>query len=365
MDFNYFLPTKIISGRNCLVNNGKVFDSFGKRALIVTGGSSAAKSGALIDCISVLENSGIQYITFSEIEPNPTTVSCLKAGKIARSFEADFVIGIGGGSVLDSAKAIALFACCETDDHLSLYSRKIPSPHLPVVLIGTTAGTGSEVTGVSVLTNPETGRKKSISGADCYADVSFCDYGYTCSVPENVTVSTALDAFCHAVEAYLASSCNQMTALFSEKAIRLLSKYILSECKLELNDELRNILYTASIYAGLAINNAGTDFPHTVGYYLTENYGVSHGNACAVFMPVLLERAEKYCPEKLEAVLDFMKTDTVTLGKAVKRASSVDIKISLDEAEKAAARWSAGVKNFDRSPGGFTCEDAVAALTSI
>ena len=365
MNINAYMPARIVSGKNCVRENAALFAALGKKCLIVTGGSSAEKSGALADCISALESRGIAYARFSGIEPNPTVESCYEAGTLARETGADFIVGIGGGSAQDAAKAVAIFAACPEMQLMDIYTRTIPAQRLPLALIGTTAGTGSEVTGVSVLTNGATGRKKSISGADCYADVSFCDYRYTCSVPFDTTVSTALDAYCHAVEAYLASSCNDLTALYALKAVDILYGFVTAPTADALTDALRERLYIASIFAGLAINISGTDFPHTVGYYLTENYGVPHGKACAVFMPVLIERAKKYCPEKLGAITAITNREPDELAAMIKAAAAVDVKIGREEAENVAQRWTAGVKNFDRSPGGFTVEDAANALMGI
>lgn len=365
MNLDFYMPARIISGRDCVIKNAALFSSFGKKAMIVTGGSSAKKSGALDDCFSALRQNEIEYTVFDGIEPNPTTVSCHKAGAESAAFGADFIIGIGGGSVLDAAKAVALFAADPSLGHLDLFSRAIPCRHLPVVLIGTSAGTGSEVTGVSVLTNPETGRKKSISGADCYADAACCDYKYTMSLPYDQTVSTSLDAFCHAFEAYVASSANDLTDSFAEKAFALLKVSLLSCYSVPLTDKIREDLYLASIYAGLAINNAGTDYPHTVGYYLTENFGIPHGKACAAFEPSLVLRTEKYNPEKLSSALSVLGCDKDTLINCLRKSAGVNIKIEKKDADAIAQRWSAGVKNFDRSPGGFTVRDAAEVLASI
>lgn len=364
MNFDYFMPAKIISGKNCVKENASVISSFGNNCMIVTGGHSAKTSGALDDCISVLDSCGIAYCVFDGISPNPSSECCFNAGRIANEKKVDFLIGIGGGSALDAAKAIAIYGRNDYTLPDDIYGRKVPAAKLPVILIGTTAGTGSEVTGVSVLTNSD-GRKKSISGADCYADVSFCDYTYTLSVPVAVTVSTALDAFAHAVESYLSSSSNEISELFSLKAIRMLSGYILSSCAIIPDESLREQLYTASVYAGLAINKAGTDFPHTVGYYLTENHQVPHGKACAVLMPCLLERAKKYCPEKLEAICTAMCSDCDSIANAIRKACDLNICIDKESAAAVALRWAGGVKNFDRSPGGFTYKDAEEALISI
>ena len=365
MKINSYMPARIVSGKNCLTENASLLAALGKKCLIVTGGRSAEASGALADCLAALESVGVTSERYGKIAPNPTVESCYEAGALARECGADFIVGIGGGSAQDAAKAVAIFAANPSMDVMTIYTRSIPAKRLPVALIGTTAGTGSEVTGVSVLTAGQTGRKKSISGADCYAAVSFCDYRYTLSVPFDTTVSTALDACCHAVEAYLAASCNDLVALYALKAVGLLHGFAGAPSSDLLTEDLRERLYIGSLYAGLAINIAGTDFPHTVGYYLTETYGVPHGKACAVFMPVLMERAKKYCPEKLGAIEEITGCDAAAFAEKIKRAASVNVTIRKEEAERVAQRWSAGVKNFDRSPGGFTVEDAADALAGI
>ena len=364
MKFNFYMPARVISGKGAVRANSAVFGKLGRQCLIVTGGASAKKCGALDDCVFALEQANVRYEIFSGIEPNPQTCTCFKAGALARETGAQFIVGIGGGSPMDAAKAVAVYAANPDMEELAIYTRSIPAKALPVVLIGTTAGTGSEVTGVSVLTNSVTGKKKSISGADCYAAVSFCDYSYTVNVPETITVSTALDAFAHAAESYLAASANELSRVYAARAMQLLRPFLLTLGEpFSVNEAQREALYTASVYAGLAINISGTCFPHTVGYYLTENYGVPHGFACIAFMPELLRRAKKYCPETLgamEAVLDLSAAELAAL-----LAKGVRFCVSVPAEEAASAVYPASIKNFDRSPGGFAEADAKAALAAF
>lgn len=361
-----YMPVKVISGRDCVLKKGSCIKNYGKKCLIVTGKHSAEKSGALFDVKKLLESNCIEYSIFDKIEPNPETLTCKEAGETAREYGADFIFGVGGGSVLDAAKAVAIFAGENIGYHADIYNRMVPAVHLPVILLGTTAGTGSEVTGVSVLTNSDTGIKKSISGPDCYADVSFCDYKYTMTASVSTRITTALDAFCHAGEAFVASSSNDLSETYSLKALTLLKDFILSD-KLygELSENESESLYRASLYAGLAINIAGTCFPHTVGYYLTENHGVPHGKACAVLFPALLQKAKKYCPEKVEAILSCMNTDYEALISSVKKLSLINVKVTENEVDEISLRWKNGVKNFDRTPGGFSYEEASVALKEL
>ena len=369
MNIDSFMPVRLITGRGCVVASAGVFRRYGARCLIVCSRNAARVSGALADCEAALDAGGISYAVFDRIEANPLTATVHAAGETARQIGAEFIVGIGGGSAMDAAKAAAIFAENPGMGHTDLYTRAVPAKALPVLLIGTTAGTGSEVTGVSVLTNADTGRKKSISGPDCYAAVSFCDYGYTMRLPTGITESTALDAFAHAVESMLCANTNDMSALYARRAIGLLTPYVTSillSRPAPLSEEERESLYIASIYAGLAINITGTAFPHTVGYYLTEQYGVPHGFACAAFMPALLKRAQKYRPDLLGAVLDAAGEPLDSLIAVVGAAARQPlITIGREEALAAAERWKTGVKNFDRSPGGFTWEDAADALAAF
>lgn len=359
-----YMPARCIIGQNAITENSALLAGFGKSCLIVTGRRSAKICGALDDAVNALNKENISCAVFDGIGENPLVSDCRKAGEAAREANADFIFGIGGGSVLDASKAIAIYAANPGLAPMDIYKRVYDDPPLPVVLAGTTAGTGSEVTGVAVLTNDETGIKKSISGADCYARLSFCDYTYTASMPYSVTVSTALDAFAHAVEGFFTPKCTGIPEIYAENCIPRIYECLkkLAEDK-TVDPALREPLYEGSIYAGMVINTCGTAFPHPLGYVLTENYGIPHGTACAAFFGHFLDRCLKFAPEKAEKLVRM--TDEPGKLRAV-IASLVDlkgIKISADEAEKYSLRWANAVpKNFLSSPGSLTREEAAKLL---
>lgn len=362
-----YMPVKCAWGNNCVIENSDMLVPLGKSCLIVTGKNSAKKSGALDDAVKALEKHGISYEIFDEISENPLISACHRAGEAARKANAQFILGIGGGSVLDGSKAIAIYASNPELAPIDIYKREYNNPPLPVVLIGTTAGTGSEVTAVAVLTNDETGIKKSISGADCYAAVAYCDPKYTASMSYKTTVSTALDAFAHAVEGYFSPKCNGVLRLFAEKCIPELYRCLNELSKADtVSPELREPLYYSSIYAGLVINTCGTAFPHPLGYVLTENYGVPHGMACAAFFSPYIDRCAKFAGEKFS---DFCRmTDEIETVKAV-IASLTDLsgaEIGEENAKKYALRWQSIIpRNFTASPGGLTQEEAARILALV
>jgi alcohol dehydrogenase class IV len=352
-------PVNVIGGYNAVPDNAELLSQFGKSCLIVTGSTAAKKSGALDDVEKALVTRGIEYSVFDGVTENPPTEVCFEAGRQARENKADFIIGIGGGSALDAAKAVAVYA---TNPQISsadlIYSEPVANKPLPVVLVGTTAGTGSEVTGVSVLTDTK-GKKKSVKGENYYAALVFADAKYTCSLPFAVTVSTALDALCHATESFFSSRSEEQSVKAAETAIPLIWNELTGlEKSGKLPDrEARERLFDGSIYAGAAINITGCGFPHTVGYYLTEKHGIPHGRACAVFLPAFVGRGIRYLPEKAERYFDLIGTDPVSFEKTVLSLADVNVKIDSSELEAYLKNWQSA-PNFDKSPGGFDAQQA-------
>lgn len=285
------MPTKVFIGKNVLFENKNLFLSLGQRCLIVTSKTAAKKSGAYNDLINILDSLNIQHLLYDHINQNPSAQSCIEAGKLGYQNNVDFIIGIGGGSALDAAKAVSIFASNPQIDEKGMYDQKYDHV-LPIVCIGTTSGTGSEVTKVAVLTNSK-GLKKSTHNDLLYPTYSFGDPTYTMSLNEDFTKSTSLDAIAHALESYFSRKANTITRSYSIDAIKLILP-ILNDHKENLTNltyKEREDLYIGSILAGLAISQTGTCFPHTLGYYLSESKNIPHGYACALYTNDIVE----YC----------------------------------------------------------------------
>ena len=366
MDFNFFSPINVKSGKDCVGESSALLKGFGNRCIIVTGSGSAKKCGALDDVTKALEKEDISYVIYDKITENPRLDHCHEAGCIARDYGAHFVIGIGGGSPLDAAKAVAVYAANPSFSQEDIYTVAEREKALPIVAIGTTAGTGSEVGRVSVLTNPVTGRKKSIAPNDCHPSLTLADPKYTYSMPYSVTVSTALDALSHVLEGYMSVKCGDMPTLFGEKAIALIWEGLsfLHREKTVPDEKLREKLYYGSLYAGLTLAYCGTAFPHPLGYILTENYGIPHGKACTAFMGEFIDRAAEFTPEKAQKALTIMGTDIGSFKKIISELTDLpEIKITAEQIEKYCERFDTAPANFKFSPGGFTKEDAVKIFT--
>lgn len=363
--FNFCMPAEILSGKGIVKTSSEIFATLGKKCLIVTGKSSAEKCGALADVTAALKAAGVEYLVFNEITENPLTVTCCDGGRAAREFGADFVIGIGGGSPLDAAKAVCVYASNEHIVNDWIYTEEITNAPLPLVLIGTTAGTGSEVTGVSVLTR-ENGRKQSISGKNFYAKYVLADPTYTYSVPAATTVSTALDAFAHAVESYFSKKHDFLSRKFSclavSEIVPLLFK--LKDADFKLREDERDSLYFASLYAGLALNKGGTCFPHGMGYALTEDYGLPHGLACAVFIPAFLKEAKKGDGKGYAEIIKATGVSENELFKVLDSLCKADITIPIEKIEEYRVRWST-LKNFKNSPTDFGADDGASLVNNL
>lgn len=360
--FNFLMPAEILSGKGIVKNSENIFSHLGKKCLIVTGRTSAKKCGALADVTSVLEKANIEYLLFDKITENPLTSACCEGGRAAREFGADFVIGIGGGSPLDGAKAVCVYAANEHIVNDGIYTDEIKNPPLPLVLIGTTAGTGSEVSGVSVLTR-ENGRKQSVSGKNYYAKYVLADSSYTYSVPAYTTVSTALDAFAHAAESYFSKKHDFLSRKFSCLALSEITPLLFKfkNADFSLSEDERDRLYFSALYAGFALNKGGTCFPHGMGYALTEDYGVPHGMACAVFIPAFLKESKKGDSEGYAELIKSTGVSESELLKLLDTLCRADIAIPIEKIEEYRVRW-ATLKNFKNSPTDFGADDG-ASLT--
>lgn len=285
MNLNSFMPVKLVTGPGCVRASAKELAKLGDACLIVTGRNSAKACGALQDVTDTLAGNGQRWVLFDGIGQNPRLTDCMAAAEKAIEAKAAFVVGIGGGSAMDAAKCIAVLAANPGMTQTQLYAFDWANAPLKTVAVGTTAGTGSEVTKVAVITTPD-GRKKSFHHEAVFPALALGDPGYTMSLPPMVTRSTMVDVLAHCAESFFSRSANHISRCYAVEGIRLLLPVfrVMAESGCEnLDYDTREALYCASIYGGLAINVTGTCFPHTIGYLLTETFGIPHGTACAVF----------------------------------------------------------------------------------
>lgn len=363
----FFVPTDMRIGSGIVSDSADRLAALGSRCLIVTGKRSAAACGALADMAAALDAAGVAYAQYDGIGQNPTVESCRAAGDAAAQFGAEYIVGIGGGSPLDAAKAAAVFAGNPALDDASLFTYAWPQRILPVVCVGTTAGTGSEVTPVSVLTNAA-GRKQSIRDDRLYPALSLGDGRYLRALPEHFLRSCAVDAAAHCVESYFNRNHTDVSRIFALRGLEILRplfEKMRDSGTQSLTDADRERLYLASIYGGYAISVTGTAFPHALGYYLTESHSVSHGIACGVFLPAFLRHSRQCEPAaaaRLETVTGYGIQAWIALLDAVMPPCGV--RLTAEQMDALQVRY-ANNSGIARSPGEINAQTLYAILTEV
>ncbi|MDF2500167.1 MAG: iron-containing alcohol dehydrogenase [Anaerosporomusa subterranea] len=303
MQFRFFMPTKLYFGSNCIQENKEEFLQWGKKALVVTGRNSARLSGALADLTRTLEQAKIDYELFEQIEENPTIEAVEAAGLVARRFKPDMIIAIGGGSPLDAAKAIAVLAVNDMPAR-KLFDGGFAVQPLPILAVPLTAGTGSEVTPYSILTDVERQTKRSFSDPSIFPKVAFLDARYTQTLSRSVTVNSAVDALSHAIEGYLSRRSTPVTDCMALEAIRSFGavKQALLNGIFTLPD--REALLQMSLVAGIVLAQTATTVVHALGYSLTYFSGIPHGRANGLLLAEYLRFNAPVIPEKVNSVLE-------------------------------------------------------------
>ena len=276
MEFSYFLPVNIQFGWNKVDNIADFAAPYGKKALIVTGRTSAKKSGLYDRVVAKLDAAHISHVLFDQVDANPLTTTALGGAALAKSESCDMVIAIGGGSIMDCAKGIAFMAVNEGDINDYIFNRKTSDNALPLIVIPTTCGTGSEGNGFGVLTNPETGDKKSLRCNAIVPKVSIVDPAVMGTMPPHVLASVGFDALCHNIEAYTSKTAQPFTDALAHYAVTLLAQYLVplykhvkatAEAKPAVLNETQltkawESVTLASTIGGMVINTAGVTLAH-------------------------------------------------------------------------------------------------------
>lgn len=302
--FTYFQPTDIRFGRGMINEVGKIVSSYGKRCLLVTVPAENI-FGPLFDRIKArLKEAGVEVAHFDGVIPNPTT-DCVTAGaNIAKEFHADVVLGVGGGSSMDTAKAIAVEATHPGTAWDYLFFKTPPtSKTLPIIAVSTTSGTGSQVTQVAVMTETQTKTKSAIYNSIVYPRVAIVDPDLVRSLPKHITASTGFDVFCHAFESYLHPAASPYTDLLALDAIRLVAEYLPKVFEDGSYMEGREAMAWADTLAGLCIANAGVTLPHGIGMTISGHCPqIMHGESLAVTYPEFTRFTYPYAIPKFAAM---------------------------------------------------------------
>ncbi|MCR5142372.1 MAG: iron-containing alcohol dehydrogenase [Ruminococcus sp.] len=310
MIHHYNISDSMIFGRGKLNVIGKTAARFGRKALIVTGGSSSKKSGALDRLRNYLEDGGIRFELFDKAAPNPLTTTAEEGAKIAVEKECDMVIALGGGSVIDCAKAAAYLAVNEGDINDHIYDRIESRGALPIIAIPTTCGTGSEGNGFAVLTNPENGDKKSLRRKDIIPCTAIIDSELMETMPKSVLASVSFDALCHSMEAYLSKAGQPITDHYALQGMKIIADNLVNVYNGYNDPAAWDALAWASTLGGMVIHTAGVALPHGMEHPVSGLKNIVHGRGLAALTPVITEASAEYAPEQYEAISKILRGRT-------------------------------------------------------
>lgn len=289
-NFNYHQTTKIIFGKGLINELADLVLPYGKKVLLVTTPASIPSLKKQYEKVTkILTDKGIHVAHYDGVQPNPTVETISAGAEMARDFGAEVIIGLGGGSSMDSAKAISVEATHPGTSWDYLFY-KTPQPDasklLPVIAVSTTSGTGSQVTQVAVITNTHERDKSALYNNILYPQVCIVDPELMTSVPKFVTATTGFDVLCHAFESTINPGTGAYVDLLAWEAISIVVEY-LPKVLADLEDiEAREKMAYADLLAGLCIANAGVTLPHGMGMAISGMYPhVAHGESLAIVYP--------------------------------------------------------------------------------
>ena len=265
----------------------------GKKAFIVTGGSSMKKSGILQKTIDYLKEAGIDSSVFEGVEPDPLFSTVYRGAEAMKQEQPDIIIGLGGGSAMDAAKAMWVYY-----EHPELTALKDIVPPNPIpglrnkailVCIPSTSGTASEVSRSVVITDDETHVKYGIGNMEMMPDIAICDPAVTVTMPAKITAETGMDALTHALEALVSRRANYLSNILAGNAAKDIIENLPKACADGSAIENREIMLNASMTAGLAFTNVSLGIVHSMAHTLGSYFGISHGLADAIILPFVMK----------------------------------------------------------------------------
>lgn len=343
----FYTPGKIIFGPGGLSQVGTEEKRLGNKALIVLGRSAMRKSGALDRLTRLLKKNNLEYTIYENIPSDPTVETVDTGASLARKGSCNLVIALGGGSVLDTGKAISAMVTNEgsvADYHeIEGKGKKFQHKTLPFIAIPTTSGTGSEATRNAVITNTKLGLKKSIRDLWLIPEVALVDPELTLSLPPHITAICGGDALTQCIESYLGKKSQEITDALALHAIGLIGKSLVKAVKEGENLEARKDMAMAALLSGLCLSNSGLGAAHALSHPLGIYYKIPHGLSCAVLLPYVMEYNLPVVTKKLAKIAQSLGEDLSLLSEteAAQRAvekikeilSAIGIKKNLSEWE--------------------------------
>jgi alcohol dehydrogenase class IV len=309
------MPNRILYGCGSFAEVGKIAGLFGKKVLIVSD-PIMDRIGNVAICEQYLSEQGIPFAKYVGIESEPTDRHVEESLTICKEQGCDTLVALGGGSCLDTAKAAAVLMT--NGGHIRDYvgsQKPFANKPLPLIAVPTTAGTGSEVTKVTVIIDTENDVKMMLSRPELLPVVAIVDPTLTLSCPPSVTAATGVDALCHAIEAFISRRAQPVTDTWALQAIELIMKYLRLAYEQGDNMEAREQMALASMLAGAAFSNASVTLVHGMSRPIGAMFHVPHGVSNAMLLPAVLEFTKESALERLAIIGRIIKPDGIGLSE--------------------------------------------------
>ncbi|CEN81992.1 L-threonine dehydrogenase [Paraclostridium sordellii] len=310
MSYAFFMPNISLMGPGCVKKISEEINSRGLKKALIVCGKRSSKSEEFKGVTDLLEENNIDYVVYPGSQPNPTVKNVMDGVEILKENDCDFVISYGGGSPHDCAKGIALVAT--NGGNIKDYEgiNKSKKPQLPLISINTTAGTASEMTVFSIITDEDRHVKMAIVDKNVTPILAVNDPELMVSMPKSLTAATGMDALTHAVEAYVSTAATPVTDACAQKAIELISQHLRDAVEDGTNMEARDMMAYAEYLAGMAFNSASLGYVHAIAHQLGGFYNLPHGVCNAILLPEVQEFNSRVSSNKLKDIAKFMGVDT-------------------------------------------------------
>ncbi len=281
----FLMPTRIVMGRGSIRNVGKEFQRFGTRRVMIVTDPGIEKAGVTAGVKEALGKTEVSFTIFSEVETNPNTEVVAKAYELFQREKCEGILGVGGGSSMDTAKAVSILAT--NGGKIADYSgmdvyKNAPAP---LVVIPTTVGTGSEVTRGAVVTDPKAKKKLIIRGMNLYPRVAIVDPEMVMSLPPRITAATGMDALTHAIEGYVSIAANPISDGLHRHAIFMIGQNLRAATANSANLEAMGNMLISSTIAGIAFANSFLGLVHAMSHPVSAHFDIAHGDANAILLP--------------------------------------------------------------------------------
>lgn len=329
--YSYFMPTQVECGHRISEQTGEMVKELGVSKVLIVTDKGVQAAGLLEGIEESLQDVSLDYDIFDGVEPNPSAETIHNGTELLRTIKSDAVMAVGGGSSIDTAKGIAVMAT--NSGSILDYEGvgKVPNSPLPIIAIPTTAGTGSEVTNSTVVTNKETSFKLGVLSSYVYPNMAILDPSLILGLPQGITAATGMDALTHAIESYTSKAANPVSRAFATQAIKMIGENLTKTYFVGTDIKSRENMLVASMLAGAAFAQSRLGNVHAISHTLGGVFNIPHGIANAALLPFVMKFNLHACLESYKEIAVALGNDVTGLSTIQAAEKAIDSVIEMNQ----------------------------------